>query len=76
VRLYQIAQSGRCPETPKEPVMKTDKELELERQATVLLRDQGYTWSGRQKAEAHKAQSQDAMNGAIRCPFSGKSRRK
>jgi len=56
--------------------MKTDKELELERQATVLLRDQGYTWSGRQKAEAHKAQSQDAMNGAIRCPFSGKSRRK
>lgn len=56
--------------------MKTDKELELEKQATALLRGRGYTWSGRPKAEARKAQSQDVLNGAIRCPFSGQSRRK
>ena len=47
---------------------------ELEHAATELLRKQGLTWSGRPQAEAAKVAKADAMHGAIRCGFRGKSR--
>ncbi len=48
---------------------------ELQAMATRLLRQNGYSWSGRPKDAAKAAAKDDVLRRAIRCPFRGCSRK-